>query len=217
VAIYRKEIKPDARASVATSRTCQGGSRFCPQCGKQKLDEGKFCSTCGGSLTEVGAMSDGTLDQNLLPQPKDVQQRTAFGKFIVSREDVEKRYALMPNDELTTLRRNDLTAVASSCLDQELRRRGIRTSAETMHPSSTVPQQVDSFWLTWKELLVVAGLILMVPILLATANGGGPDRIIAACSVSGTLFGLYIFSFFNRQSHRDDRIARKCPNGDRKA
>ena len=102
---------------------------FCPQCGKQIPDESKFCFKCGRSLP-----------------PEAVPQATAVPGFVVSREDLEARYASLPDDELIALRRSDLTDVAQSCLDQELNRRGIRaTSDATQAPLTFFPVATHKF------------------------------------------------------------------------
>jgi hypothetical protein len=100
----------------------------------------------------------------------------------------------MADDELVALRRSDLTPVARNCLHQELNRRGIVTSVESTHPPAV--ERGNSFWLRWGDFIVVTGSILLVPALFAIANGGGPDRIMAAASISGTLFALYSSWFF---------------------
>jgi hypothetical protein len=66
-----------------------------------------------------------------------------------------------------------------------------------------------SFWLSWRELLVISGLILCMPTLIALANGGGPDRILAASSTSGTLLAIYWVTYFNRRRSEAAKIARE--------
>jgi hypothetical protein len=121
---------------------------FCPQCGKQIQDGSKFCFKCGSSLAEVQGMSVQAQEHDLVPPsppapPSEaVPQPTAVRGFVVNREDLEARYASLPDDELTALHGSGLTDVAQSCLDQELNRRAIKATSEapqapavTLNPS----------------------------------------------------------------------------------
>jgi hypothetical protein len=63
------------------------------------------------------------------------------------------------------------------------------------------------FWLTWKEFVVVAGLILTGPFLIALSPGGSKpadvDQLILTSSkLAGTVSALYFGSVVIRRSHR---------------
>jgi hypothetical protein len=95
--------------------------------------------------------------------------------------------------------------------------RGVRSHRELERAVKLAEREIErgqSFWLSWRELVVVGALILILPTLLAIANGGGPDRIMAASSISGTLFALYIVSYFSRRRHQAEKIARSRSSRD---
>jgi hypothetical protein len=141
MAIYRKEIQLEADASGAASQS----PLFCPQCGQRIPGGSKFCFSCGGSLA-AGRGVSGPRHQDLAAlgmakPPEHPTQRGAGKGFLVSREDLDARYASMAYDELIALRRGGLTDVARNCVDQELSRRAI-ISAKCTHPPSTAPRKL---------------------------------------------------------------------------
>src|SRR5262249_51782708 len=94
-------------------------------------NQSRFCYSCAASLETILNLEkpdqSGSAAQPTEPS-KSSAPHTSSTMVQVTRAEIEKRYAVMSDEELTALRRGDLTEVAVVCLDRELQRRGIDVS-----------------------------------------------------------------------------------------
>lgn len=94
---------------------------FCPQCGQTLPVQSKFCFKCGVSLEAVAQIDKPGYVSSIAPDtvgrhPAKVESGSKAGGFAVGQAELEERYAAMSDDELTKLRRSDLTEIANECV-----------------------------------------------------------------------------------------------------